>query len=72
MQPLPRPTSFLAEIGAFTLTLLAGVIVSLVTLWLAGRQRTNQEKQAEPRRREAFLAAIGRELRWNRVATRET
>lgn len=59
-----------AEIGAFALTVLAGVIVSLVTLWLAGRQRATQERQAEARRREAVLAAIGRELRWNRVATR--
>ena len=45
------------------------MIVSLATLWLAARQRANQEKQAEARRREAVLAAIGRELRRNRVAT---
>ena len=66
----PAANVFLAEIGAFTLTVLAGVIVSLVTLWLARHQRTKQETQAETRRREAVLTAIGRELRWNRVATR--
>lgn len=48
----------------------SGVIVSLVTQWLAGRQRAGQERQAEARRREAILAGIGRELRWNRTATR--
>ena len=66
----PIANVFLAELGAFTLTVLAGVMVSLVSLWLAGRQRTRQEEQAQFRRREAVLAAIGRELRWNRVATR--
>ena len=65
----PAANVLLTEIGAFTLTVLAGVIVSLVTLWLAGRQRARQEQQAESRRREAVLAAIGRELRWNRGAT---
>lgn len=65
----PAANVVLTEIGAFTLTVLAGVIVSLVTLWLAGRQRARQEHQAESRRREAVLAAIGRELGWNRGAT---
>lgn len=66
----PAANVLLTEIGAFTLTVLAGVIVSLVTLWLAGRQRARQEQQAESRRREAVLAAIGRELRWNRGTMR--
>lgn len=48
----------------------SGVIVSLVTLWLAGRQRAGQERRAETKRREAILAGIGRELQWNRTATR--
>ena len=65
----PAANALLADIGAFTLTVLAGVIVSLVTLWLAGRQRAKQEKRAEARRRNGVLAAIGRELRWNRGAT---
>lgn len=65
----PAANVLLTEIGAFTLTVLASVIVSLVTLWLAGRQRARQEQQAESRRREAVLAAIGRERRWNRGAT---
>lgn len=66
----PVANALLADIGAFTLTVLAGVIVSLVTLWLAGRQRAGQERQAEARRRNTVLAAIARELRWNRGATR--
>ena len=66
----PVANALLADPGAFTLTVLAGVIVSLVTLWLAGRQRAKQEQQAEARRRNTVLAAIGRELRWNRGATR--
>ena len=67
----PAPDVLSAETtAAFAPTVLAGVIVSLVTLWLAGRQRATQERQAEARRREAVLAAIGRELRWNRIATR--
>ena len=65
----PVLNGLLAHITAFVVTVAAGVIVSLVTLWLADRQRTRQEKQVEDRRREAVLAAIGRELRWNRVAT---
>ena len=65
----PAANALLADVGAFTLTVLAGVIVSLVTLWLAGRQRAKQEAQAAARRREAVLDAIGRELRWNRRAT---
>ncbi len=35
----PAANVLLTEIGAFTLTVLAGVIVSLVTLWLAGADR---------------------------------
>ena len=66
----PAANLYVAEIAAFVLTILAGVIVSLLTLWLAARQRTKQEKQAEARRRDTVLAAIGRELRWHRVATR--
>ena len=55
---------------ALVLSILSGVIVSLVTLWLAGRQRVRQERRTEARRREAILAGIGRELQWNRTATR--
>ena len=55
---------------AFSLTTFSGVVVSLVTLWLASRQRSKQEALAEARRREAILAAMGSELRWNRTATR--
>ena len=66
----PAANVLLAEVGAFALTVLAGVIVSLLALWLASRQRAKQEEQAQARRREVVLAAIGRELRWNRVATR--
>ena len=51
---------------------MAGVIVSLVTLWLAARQRAGEERRAEATRREAILAGIGRELQWNRSATRTT
>ena len=46
------------------------MIVSLVTLWLAGRQRAGQETRAEAKRRKAILAGIGRELQWNHTATR--
>lgn len=49
---------------------VSGVIVSLVTLRLAGRQRARREKQAEAKRRETILAGIGRALQWNRTATR--
>lgn len=66
----PAADALLVHAGAFTLTVLAGVIVSLATLWLAGHQRAKQERQAGARRRNAVLAAIGRELRWNRGATR--
>ena len=55
---------------ALTLSVLSGVIVSLITLWLAGWQRARQENRAEAKRREAILAGIGRELQWNRTATR--
>ena len=51
---------------------VSGVVVSLVSLWLAGRQRARQERKAEARRRRAILAGIGRELQWNHSATRGT
>ena len=57
------------DVIAFVLTVLAGVIVSLATLFFAGLQRARQERLAEDRRRDAVLAAFGRELRWNRGAT---
>lgn len=60
------------ELIAVLLSVLSGVIVSLVTLWFAGRQRARQEREAEARRRDAILAGIGRELQWNRTATRQT
>ena len=66
----PLANGLLGQVVPFMVTVAAGVIVSLVTLSLADRQRTRQESQAEARRRNAVLAAIGRELRWNRVATR--
>lgn len=58
------------EFIALALSILSGVIVSLLTLGLAGWQRARQESRAETRRREAILAGIGRELQWNRTATR--
>lgn len=58
------------HIIAFSLTTSSGVVVSLVTLWLASRQRSKQEALVEARRRETILAAVGAELRWNRTATR--
>ena len=58
------------EFIALVLSVLSGVIVSLVTLRLAGWQRARQERRTEARRREAILAGIGRELQWNRTATR--
>ena len=60
----------MVEFIALLLSVLSGVIVSLVTLWLAGRQRVRQERRTETRRREAILVGIGRELQWNRTATR--
>ena len=57
----------LLEIGA---TVSAGIIVSLVTLWLAGRQRATEDRLKESKRRNTILASIGEELRWNRIATR--
>jgi len=65
---LPYMDAFIALI----LSILSGVIVSLVTLWFAGRQHARQETRADARRREAILSAIGRELQWNRIATRTT
>ena len=58
------------EFIALALSILSGVIVSLVTLWLASLQRARQERRTEEKRREAVLAGIGRELQWNRIATR--
>ena len=58
-------------IGSVTPSIMSGVIVSLVTLWLAGRQRARQERRAEAKRRKAILTGFGRELQWNRTATRE-
>ena len=52
-----------------TVSIVSGVIVSLVTLWLAARQRARDERRAEETRRKAVLAGIGRELQWNRRAT---
>ena len=49
---------------------LSGVIVSLVTLWLAERQRAGEKRRKEARRREEILASIGRELERNHIATR--
>ena len=60
------------ELIAFVLTIVSGVVVSLIALSLAGRQRATEEREAEGRRREAVLAAIGAELRWNRTAIRGT
>ena len=57
------------ELIALMPSALSGVIVSLITLWLAGWQRARQENRAEAKRREAILAGIGRELQWNRTAT---
>lgn len=58
------------EVIPLLLSIVSGVFVSLVTLWLAARQRARQERRAEARRRDAILAGIGRELQWNRTATR--
>ena len=58
------------EMIAFVLTVLAGALVSMATLWLAARQRAEDERRAEGRRRDVVLNALGRELRWNRGATR--
>ena len=60
------------EILALVLAILSGVIVSLITLKLAARQRAKDERLAEEPRRGAILAVIGNELRRNRVATRGT
>ena len=60
------------ELIAFVLTIVSGVVVSLIALSLAGRQRAKEETRAEERRKEAILAAVGAELRWNRTATRRT
>ena len=57
---------------ALVVSICSGVVVSLITLWLAGRQRARHEKHVEATRRKAVLAGIGRELQWNRTATRTT
>ena len=62
----------MAEFVALAVSIFSGVVVSLVTLWLAGWQRARHEKHAEATRRKAVLAGIGRELQWNRSATRTT
>lgn len=49
-------------------SLFSGVIVSLITLWQAGRQRAGQERRSG---RNQILAGIGREPQGNRTATRE-
>ena len=46
------------EFIALPLSILSGVIVSLVTLWLAGRQKARQERQTEARRRSRRGIAI--------------
>ena len=38
---------YMDELIALLLSVLSGVIVSLVTLWLAGRQRVRQERRTE-------------------------
>lgn len=60
------------EFADFALTVSSGVVVSLITLWLAGWQRARHERHEEAARRKAVLAGIGRELQWNRSATRTT
>ena len=61
------------EFIGFTLSIVSavssGVIVSLISLRLADRQRTRQETLAEASRQKAILAGIGRALQWNRTAT---
>ena len=61
---------FIALVLSIASGVCSGVIVSLVTIWLAGRQRAGEEQRAEAKRREAILAGIERELRWNLTATR--
>ena len=55
---------------AFVITTSSGVLVSLITLALAIRQRAIDEARSEMQRRNAILSAIGTELRWNRTAMR--
>ena len=47
----PLANGLLVHITAFVVTVTAGVIVSLMTLRLADRQRTRQEERAEAHRR---------------------
>ena len=58
------------ELIGMIFAVLSGVLVSIVTLWLAGWQRAKEERRTEERRRKAILAGIGRELRWNRSVTK--
>ena len=51
---------------------VSGVVVSLVSLCLQVGNGPGREREAEARRRGAILAGIGRELQWNRSATRGT
>ena len=60
----------IAFVGTIASGVIVGVIVSLISLWLAARQRAGHERRAEAARREAVLASIGRELQWNRSALR--
>ena len=60
------------ELIALAVSVFSGVIVSLVTPWLAARQRAGEERRVEAARRKAILAGIGRELQWNGSATRTT
>ena len=62
-----RELNALLEMGA---AILAGVIVSLFSVWLAGRQHAKEDRLKETKRRDAILASIGQELRWNRNAAR--
>ena len=59
------------EFIGIIVSILPGVVVSLFTLAIAARQRAKDERQAEPRRRKAILAGLGRELQWNRSATKD-
>ncbi len=55
----------------FVISVSSGVLVSLITLCLAERQRTKEKILAERQRRRAVLAGIGRELEWNRAAIKD-
>ena len=59
-----------AVIG-FAITTLSGVVVSLFTLQRAEQKRVEVERQKAELRQQTILTAIGREIQWNRTATRE-